>query len=499
MNTQKKILSLNKRIALIPCTVFIPMLLVVIYLVVTLLKSADAYSAITESVSYANFYSKEFKERMDYSMYLAFISNKTTEELGDGKTTVNGVVTVDPYKYIDELSGVCDELSDMATASINKKKIIQVNNSLKSLGKCVTELERMIMDSSSTYEEKQAYWDENISGSSGLTQLIQEALQEYVYNETKNFEAAKNELRKKTGQAVELTVFALCITVVIVAGLSAMTVQSVTRPIKKLCSQARKVARGDFTTKTKIETVDEIAVLTDSFNDMTAEIGILVEDIKKKEKNLRMTESRLMQAQINPHFLYNTLDTIMWLAEEKKTDDVVTMVNSLSEFFRTTLSKGKEYITVKEEKSHVESYLEIQQFRYQDIMDYEIDMEEEIYPYMIPKLTLQPLVENALYHGIKKKRGRGLIRITGWKDGGRIYIKVSDNGIGMSGEALDKLRKSMYGMDIEDDEGGFGLANVNQRLQYYYGEEYGVFFESKENEGTEATVIIRAKNITPFS
>lgn len=498
MKKNGKSLTLNKRIALIPCSVFIPMLLVVIYLAVTLIRSADAYSAITESVMYANFYSKEFKERMDYSMYLAVISSKTTEELGDGKTTINGVVTVDPYQYIEELSDVCDELSDMATASINKKKIIQVNNSLKSLKKCVTELERMITDNGS-YDEKMDYLDENIRGRSGLTTVIQGALQEYVYNETKNFDEAKDELRIKTRNAVEMTVIALCITVVIAVGLSILAVRSVTLPIKKLCSQTRKVAKGDFTAKTKIETVDEISVLTDSFNDMTAEIGVLVDNIKKQEKNLRITESRLMQAQINPHFLYNTLDAIIWLAEEKKTDDVVSMVNSLSEFFRTTLSKGKDYITVKEEKSHVESYLEIQQYRYQDIMDYEIDMAEDIYLYMIPKLTLQPLVENALYHGIKNKRGKGTIRITGWKEGGRIFLKVTDNGIGMSEEALNKLRRSIYGINGEADESGFGLANVNQRLQYYFGEEYGVFFESEENAGTEATVIMQAKNITPLS
>ena len=498
MKKHMKSLSLNKRIALIPLAVFIPMILVVIYLVSTLLRSTDAYSHITESVMYANFYSKEFKERVDYSMYLAVTGNKTTKELGDGKTTVNGIVTVDPYTYSEELSDVCDELSDMATASINSRKIIQVKNSLKSLKNCVAELEKMIVNGSS-YEDKIAYLDENIRGSSGLTTVIQGALQEYVYNETKNFDSAKDELRKQTRNAVEIAIAALCISIAVAVGLSMLAVKSVTRPIKKLCSQTRRVAKGDFTAKTKIETVDEISVLTDSFNEMTAEIGTLVDNIKTQEKNLRITESRLMQAQINPHFLYNTLDAIMWLAEEKKTDDVVSMVNSLSEFFRTTLSKGKDYITVKEEESHVESYLEIQRFRYQDIMDYEINIDEELYPYMIPKLTLQPLVENALYHGIKNKRGKGIIKIRGWKEGKRIFLEVSDNGIGMSEEALNKLRRSMYGINGEVDESGFGLVNVNQRLQYYYGEEYGVYFESEENKGTEATVIIEAKKIPPFS
>ena len=189
--------------------------------------------------------------------------------------------------------------------------------------------------------------------------------------------------------------------------------RSVTRPIQKLCSVTQKVAEGDFTVKTKVENTDEISVLTQSFNDMTEEIGVLVEDIKKKQANLHIAETKLLQAQINPHFLYNTLDTIVWLAEENKKEEVVSMVTALSEFFRTTLSKGRDFITVKEEESHVESYLKIQQFRYQDIMDYEINIDESMYGFVIPKLTLQPLVENALYHGVKNKRGKGMIRITG--------------------------------------------------------------------------------------
>ena len=151
----------------------------------------------------------------------------------------------------------------------------------------------------------------------------------------------------------------------------------------------------------------EMAVLNDSFNQMIEKIGNLVEDIRIEQLNLRATELKLLQAQINPHFLYNTLDTIIWLAEAGRKDEVVMMVTALSDFFRTTLSKGRDYITVKEEEAHIRSYLKIQQFRYQDILEYSIHIPEELYAYQILKLTLQPLVENALYHGIKNKRGTG--------------------------------------------------------------------------------------------
>lgn len=493
-----KRMSLNKKIVLIPLSVFIPMLCVVVYLLVTLMQSVNEYNGITESVTYANHYSKEFKERMDYTMYLAVIGNKTVDELGNGETTINGIVTVNPYTYMDELSKICKELSNMATASINKTQIRFVENSLKSLRKCVAALETMIADGSS-YDDKIAYLDENIRGQSGLTTVIQGAIQNYIYEETRNFAYAKEELERNVATALRISIFIIAAAILASLLLSSMAVQSITRPIRKLCNQTKKVARGDFTAKTKIDTVDEIAVLTDSFNVMTAEIGSLVEDIKKQEENLRLTESKLLQAQINPHFLYNTLDTIVWLAEAKETKEVVSMVTTLSEFFRTTLSKGKDYITIKEEEEHIRSYLRIQQFRYQDIMEYEIDIAPELHQYKIPKLTLQPLVENALYHGIKKKRGKGLIRITGWKEGMHIYLEVADDGIGMNMYALERLRRSIAGVGEEMGSGGFGLANVNQRLQYYYGAEYGVFFESEENKGTKATVIIEAKDIQPFS
>lgn len=211
-----------------------------------------------------------------------------------------------------------------------------------------------------------------------------------------------------------------------------------------------------------------------------------------------MTETKLLQAQINPHFLYNTLDAIVWLAEAHKTEEVVHMVTALSSFFRTTLSKGKDFITVQEEKSHIQSYLEIQQFRYQDILDYSIEVGEELYEYMLPKLTLQPLVENALYHGIKNKRGKGMIRIIGEKSGDDMVFKVIDNGKGMTKEELGTLRENIRRERQDTNVNSFGLTNVNQRIRHYYGEGYGLEFESRQNEGTEVTVKIKAEINQPF-
>ncbi len=313
-----------------------------------------------------------------------------------------------------------------------------------------------------------------------------------------NYENIRRELDEKTQQSFMLCGVVSVIAIFIAVYMTAKANRSVTVPIRELCDMTEKVAEGDFSVRTKEVESDEIAVLYRSFNDMTKQIGWLVEDIKRQQENLHMTETKLLQAQINPHFLYNTLDAIVWLAEAHKTEEVVHMVTALSSFFRTTLSKGKDFITVQEEKSHIQSYLEIQQFRYQDILDYSIEVGEELYEYMLPKLTLQPLVENALYHGIKNKRGKGMIRIIGEKSGDDMVFKVIDNGKGMTKEELGTLRENIRRERQDTNVNSFGLTNVNQRIRHYYGEGYGLKFESRQNEGTEVTVKIKAEINQPF-
>ena len=180
----------------------------------------------------------------------------------------------------------------------------------------------------------------------------------------------------------------------------------------------------------------------------------------------------------------------MWMAEAGQNEQVVSMVSSLSDFFRTTLSKGQDYISIKEEVSHITSYLEIQQFRYRDIMDYEILVPEEIYTYRILKLTLQPLVENALYHGIKNKREKGKIEVKGEIIDDILTLTVKDNGIGMKPEQLTELHKNIRKENNGDrNSAGFGLTNVNERIRLNYGKDYGLTFQSVYGEGT--TVFVR--------
>jgi len=272
-----------------------------------------------------------------------------------------------------------------------------------------------------------------------------------------------------------------------------------TRPIQILLRRMRQAAAGNLDAKVSPSGSDEIAALGTGFNTMIERIKELMERSIREQRSIQMAELRMLQAQINPHFLYNTLDSVIWMAEAGNKEQLIQVIQALSRFFRISLSKGRELITIKEELEHVLSYLVIQQVRYRDILDYAIEVPKEMDAYLILKMTLQPIVENALYHGIKNKRGKGMIRISGQVQDHAILITVSDNGAGMSREQLEELTKR-YKSEAEQEMGdempgsrsisGYGLYNVEQRIRLFYGEDYGITIESEEGIGTSVTVRI---------
>jgi two-component system, sensor histidine kinase YesM len=193
--------------------------------------------------------------------------------------------------------------------------------------------------------------------------------------------------------------------------------------------------------------------------------------------------------------LYNTLDTILWTAEAKNTKRVKEIVKALSSFFRISLSNGREWISIKSEIDHVKSYLTIQKIRYRNILSYNIEVEEDIMEFKILKLFLQPLVENALYHGIKNKRFGGYINIVGYrKDNKTICFEIIDNGIGISEEKLNELKSEIENTNLceydKHEKKGFGLLNVQKRIQLYYGKEYGISIFSDFKIGTKVVLCI---------
>ena len=273
------------------------------------------------------------------------------------------------------------------------------------------------------------------------------------------------------------------------------TEKSIKEPIERLEEATARFAEGSLDEKIVDTEVTELRNLTAQVNIMADNLKTMMRKSHQDAKNLRKAELRTLQAQINPHFLYNTLDAIVWKAEAEDTDEVIGLTSSLSDFFRISLSSGADWIPISQEKKHIEGYLKIQQTRYRDILRYEIDIPDEIGEYYILKLLLQPLVENAIYHGIKIKRGGGKIFVSGKLEDGYLVFSVRDTGLGMTPEQLNELNERMK-KEIptvsEGGSGGFGLVNVNLRIRLYYNQEAGLKIESS-TEGTEVSFRVPCK------
>ncbi|MHB1453439.1 MAG: sensor histidine kinase [Saccharofermentanales bacterium] len=287
---------------------------------------------------------------------------------------------------------------------------------------------------------------------------------------------------------IRLYTFAIAIMVTIIAALiSILFSSSLSRPIRKLRSLMKKVESGDMDVEFDVKYEDEIGQLGKSFNKMVGEIRILIGTVYKEQQSKREAELMTLQSQIKPHFLYNTLGSIYWMAKESGATNVMQMTSALIDLFRIGLSKGKEVISLKEEIEHVRNYLIILKVRYAEILEYEISVRQELESVYVQKLILQPIVENAVYHGIKEKGSPGKVKIAVDTDGEVLVLTVSDDGVGMSEEKLLKLNEALS--DNGRSAEGYGISNVNERIRLSYGKEYGVRIKSTLGAGT--TVEIR--------
>jgi two-component system sensor histidine kinase YesM len=260
---------------------------------------------------------------------------------------------------------------------------------------------------------------------------------------------------------------------------------SIAKPVLDLRSLMKRVEDGDLSVRFSGRPGDEIGELGLGFNEMIERIQSLIGQVYVEQRSKRDAELRILQEQIKPHFLYNTLDTIQWMAQEHRVDDVVSMVGALSSLFRIGLNKGREFISLSEELEHVESYLCIQKMRYEDKFDYSICCDLDLRSKQVMRLTLQPLVENAIYHGIKERRGHGTLLVEARAEGADLLLTVRDDGVGMTEATLAQLTESLEegGPPI----GGYGLRNVHERIRLTFGKPYGLSFWSVYGEGTVVT------------
>lgn len=446
--------------------ILVPAVLFMVFSFVLMANTNKKYDGMIKAATAASEFSLDFKKDFDYETYLLVVENKTIGESG-------------LYNLLSEANRVVNDLEKLNSSETNAQRLSSVKKYLKNLEIYKNRIEDNLVEGN-MYEENIEIWENDVQI---VTALVKDTMLQYIYYEIQDMQAAREAYRQSYLRVITISVITVTLLLGVIILMSVYIPAGITRPISVLSEVTDQVAKGDLTVRAEVDGGAEVEVLSDSLNTMIDKINELLSQVTSEQIRLRNAELELLQAQINPHFLYNTLDTIVWLAEAGDEKKVVSMVGSLSDFFRTSLNQGKEIISVKEELLHVKSYLDIQQVRYQDILEYEIDVPAELDYCMIPKITLQPLVENALYHGIKNKRGKGKITITGKSEDSFFVLKVSDNGIGMTAERLQEIKDSLLNKNVETS-GIYGLYNVNERIILKFGEGYGIEVESIYGEGT---------------
>jgi two-component system sensor histidine kinase YesM len=443
-----------------------PFLLMTVILITLLVSFNLSNAEVLRNAMTATEFNAEFKHNIDRPMYYYVIRGKNTAEL--------------PLTEVERAEELLNRLRKTTTGTDNLWRIQSMLNMLGNLKKYM-----FVIEKTKLYDDRIRILEKDIYL---ITQLIERYMHDYIYHEVAELSRLHTRLSRDIFRVILLSPFATALLLFFVVRYALRFTRRIAEDISQLAAKIQLAGGGDFA-KSAINTeITEIMTLDEGFNDMGSRLRTLMEKERENQVALRKAEFELLQSQINPHFLYNTLDSIVWLAESERNRDVVTMTSLLSDFFRGSLSGGREIITIEAEKNQVSSYLDIQKIRYSDILEYTIDIPPELYGYEIPKLTLQPLVENAIYHGIKQKRSLGKIAISAGEEGTDILIKVWNNGSAMSPEQVET-----FGRGVFTGHTGLGLKNVDKRLKLYCGDSYGLSFRSDADEGTTITVTIPKK------
>ena len=430
-----------------------------------LVRYNSRYKGLLYNVTTASEFNQDFKSSIDLKMYYYVIDSQYSEGL--------------PLDEVHAAQQLARELLSTTTEKDSRTAISSVLSLCQNLEEKITQLQ-----DTDSYDERQHQLENNICV---LTSLIQEYMYNYLYFEAARLHALQTQIDRQLVMDFMLIAAVTGLLVLFLTWRALRLGRSITGPIAALCARVEGIGSGDLEEREPIRAEEyELRTLSEGFEQMVGRLNRQIQETAHNQERLRRTELALIQAQVNPHFLYNTMDTIIWLIEAEKTEEAVEMVSNLSAFFRHSLSRGQDIITLREEEEHVCSYLQIQQARYKDIMRYTVNIAPELRSAMIPKLTLQPLVENALYHGVKLKRGLGHIYVTGRGEGDDILLQVTDDGVGIPPEWLAQLTRSIE----QGERVGFGLSTVHERVQLFFGPSYGLSISSQPGAGTTISIRI---------
>ncbi len=442
-----------------------PLMIVIILITSIGIGYALQYNAILNNVTTASDFNQNFKDDVDLKMYYYVIDSQYSDGL--------------PVKEVQTAETIARKLIDTTTEKDSLRAISSVLNLCHNIEDKINEIAE-----TKEYNSREYQLENNIYI---LTDLIQEYMYTYLYYEAVHLDALQTTMIRNMIVLMGVVLILSLVLLYFLLKKSRTLSSRIVDPIDRICERLEAIGKGSLLVCEPIQAdVEEVQILTDGIESMVGHLKRQIDKNSEQEKQRRRTELALLQAQINPHFLYNTLDAIIWLIESGDMTESVTMVSSLSNYFRFSLSRGKNVITLEEEEQHIRSYLEIQQVRYRDLMEYEIDIQDQLKYFILPKLTLQPLVENALYHGIKNRRRKGFIRVTGRAQNDNMILEVEDDGPGMTEGRLAEVRAYL----ADGGHEGFGLRTVHQRIQILFGGEYGLTVESTADVGTKIIVTI---------
>ncbi|MDR0656704.1 MAG: sensor histidine kinase [Treponema sp.] len=432
--------------------------------------------SLYNTISYDRLISNVDKTNRLNQIVKSEVSNELWDIVAGNKSFAEGL----QYQIIDTINYQINNIKTTTTITENRQLLEVTERAMNTLTRYVNRLETQMKQGYPVIENERI-----LDEIRGVSILVSEILQDFIVLEIESAATANENIKQR---AFIIGVME-CIIIIFVTGFSLFVQMSAASNIDKsigaLVFLSSRIAEGDLNARAEFPQVREFKALTENLNTMAGKIKTLIDENIREQQNLQKSEMRALQAQITPHFLYNTLDSIIWLAEGNQYDQVISITRAFSNFFRISLNRGNEWVTVDDEFKHIESYLTIQKIRYRDILDYSIAYEEAMKNKTILKLLLQPLVENALYHGIKNKRGKGTIKVRGWQEGACLCFSVEDNGIGMNEEQLSKIRKQMKKHPAPETlNTGYGLYNVSKRLELYYNRQDLLEIISTYQEGT---------------
>lgn len=446
----------------------------------SLVWTNSSYNESTESILKNN--NGELIAQLNQFMLIRYIqNNKTLENIGYVAASIN---SENMCKLIDNIKfgekGNLYIIDDKGKILANKDR----NKLLKSIDFDTYSIKQIMKN-----DKSQSYFKGKINGNSYF--IFDAPLS--VNNWRLVITMPANEVHSSANVVLISTIIVGIMCFLVIITISTLILTNLSLPLKKILKSIMETRKGNFTQKVDVSGCLEVNQLSTEFNFMLDKISNLLNQIVDEQKALTKSELKSLRAQINPHFLYNTLDSIKWLTISSDTEKASELTTALSTFFRIGLSGGSEEILIRDEVEHIRQYLFIQKLRCGERLEYVIDVDSSVESMKTPKLILQPIVENAIYHGLDKKEESGFIKVlVKKKNDCTIIYEITDNGKGMPSETLESLTQKIENPLIQNtaDHHGYAIRNVNQRIKLSYGEEYGIVYKSKYAVGTKVTVSI---------